>query len=118
MTIKNLAAVVLGNVSLRFIPVSFNQAISATSPAFTAFLALVMQGKRESAATYAALLPIVGGIMVASRFEPSFNVFGFGACLSAAALRALKTVIGVRTHSLPRVFCQGSNSVHFATVHF
>jgi drug/metabolite transporter (DMT)-like permease len=33
--------VVLGNVSLKFIPVSFNQAIGATTPAFTAALALL-----------------------------------------------------------------------------
>jgi hypothetical protein len=36
--------VVLGNVSLKFIPISFNQAIGATTPFFTAIFALAMQG--------------------------------------------------------------------------
>jgi drug/metabolite transporter (DMT)-like permease len=38
--------VVLGNVSLKFIPISFNQAIGATTPFFTAIFAFFMQGGR------------------------------------------------------------------------
>lgn len=88
--------VVLGNVSLRFIPVSFNQAISATAPAFTALLTFIIQGTVESVATYATLLPVVGGIVLSSRFEPMFHVIGFAACLAGTALRALKSVLQVR----------------------
>lgn len=40
--------VALGNVSLRYIPVSFNQAIGATTPAFTALLTVLMAHKRET----------------------------------------------------------------------
>lgn len=36
--------IVLGNLSLKYIPVSFNQAIGATTPFFTAIFALLMQG--------------------------------------------------------------------------
>jgi drug/metabolite transporter (DMT)-like permease len=60
------ASVVAGNVSLRFIPVSFNQAISATDPAFTALFAALLQRRREARATYVALLPIVFGTALAS----------------------------------------------------
>jgi drug/metabolite transporter (DMT)-like permease len=40
--------IVLGNLSLKHIPVSFNQAVGATTPFFTAILALLMQGMRAS----------------------------------------------------------------------
>lgn len=38
------ASIVLGNLSLQHIPISFNQAIGATTPFFTAVFALVLQG--------------------------------------------------------------------------
>jgi len=37
--------IVLGNLSLKYIPVSFNQAIGATTPFFTAIFAFILQGK-------------------------------------------------------------------------
>ena len=91
--------VVLGNISLRYIPVSFNQAIAATTPAFTAVLTFFMQRKVETALTYATLLPVVGGIVLASRFEPSFHLIGFAACMTGTAIRALKSVLQVRSSS-------------------
>jgi hypothetical protein len=36
--------IVLGNLSLKYIPVSFNQAIGATTPFFTAIFAVLLQG--------------------------------------------------------------------------
>jgi hypothetical protein len=36
--------IVLGNMSLKYIPISFNQAIGATTPLFTAVFAFSMQG--------------------------------------------------------------------------
>jgi len=86
-------AVVLGNVSLRFIPVSFNQAIGATTPAFTALLAAVMMGHRESRSVYLSLIPVIVGIIIASGAEPMFNMLGFLAALTATAGRALKSVL-------------------------
>ena len=59
-------SVVCGNVSLRFIPVSFNQAIGATTPFFTAVFAYAVTAKREAWVTYATLLPVVTGVVVAS----------------------------------------------------
>jgi drug/metabolite transporter (DMT)-like permease len=92
--------IILGNVSLRYIPVSFNQAIGACTPFFTAILSLVIQGKRESARTYAALVPVVVGIVVATGFEPSFHMLGFCVCMLATGLRALKSVLQVCSLSI------------------
>jgi drug/metabolite transporter (DMT)-like permease len=59
-------SVVSGNVSLRYLPVSFNQAVGATTPFFTAVFAYVMTVKRESWVTYLTLVPVVTGVIIAS----------------------------------------------------
>ena len=79
-----------GNISLRYIPVSFNQAIGATTPFFTAIAAYLIQRKVESTATYMSLVPVVVGIVIASNSEPSFHLFGFAICITSPAFRAIK----------------------------
>ncbi|RVW41358.1 putative sugar phosphate/phosphate translocator [Vitis vinifera] len=87
------ASVVSGNISLRFLPVSFNQAIGATTPFFTAVFAYLMTLKREAWLTYVTLIPVVTGVIIASGGEPSFHLFGFLMCIGATAARALKSVL-------------------------
>lgn len=82
-----------GNVSLRYIPVSFNQALGATTPFFTAIFAYALLKKKESTATYMSLVPVVAGITIATWGEPSFNFIGFVACLVGVCCRALKSVL-------------------------
>ncbi|KAJ7964103.1 Nucleotide-sugar transporter family protein [Quillaja saponaria] len=86
-------SVVGGNISLRYLPVSFNQAVGATTPFFTAVFAYLMTLKREGWITYITLIPVVTGVMIASGGEPSFHLFGFIMCIGATAARALKTVL-------------------------
>ncbi|PKA62861.1 putative sugar phosphate/phosphate translocator [Apostasia shenzhenica] len=99
-------SVVSGNVSLRYLPVSFNQAVGATTPFFTAVFAYIMTVRRESWITYATLIPVVTGVIIASgvspiefffyyfvQGEPSFHLFGFIMCVGATAARAFKTVL-------------------------
>ena len=85
-------SVVGGNISLRYIPVSFNQAIGATTPFFTAIAAYLVQRKTESLATYLSLVPVVVGIVIASNSEPSFHMIGFTVCIASTCVRALKSV--------------------------
>ncbi|GMP69314.1 hypothetical protein ACSBR1_027083 [Camellia fascicularis] len=87
------ASVVSGNISLRFLPVSFNQAIGATTPFFTAVFAYLITFKREAWLTYLTLIPVVTGVIIASGGEPSFHLFGFLMCVGATAARALKSVL-------------------------
>ncbi|KAM7500131.1 hypothetical protein LguiA_024545 [Lonicera macranthoides] len=86
-------SVVGGNISLRYLPVSFNQAVGATTPFFTAMFAYVMTLKKEAWITYAALVPVVGGVVIASGGEPQFHLYGFMMCISATAARAFKSVL-------------------------
>jgi drug/metabolite transporter (DMT)-like permease len=46
--------------------------------------------------TYATLIPIAGGVVIASGGEPLFNLLGFTACIIATCCRALKSVVQVR----------------------
>lgn len=59
-------SVVSGNISLRYLPVSFNQAVGATTPFFTAVFAYIMTVKREAWLTYITLIPVVTGVIIAS----------------------------------------------------
>ncbi|XP_010277445.1 PREDICTED: probable sugar phosphate/phosphate translocator At1g12500 [Nelumbo nucifera] len=86
-------SVVCGNTSLRYLPVSFNQAIGATTPFFTAVFAFLITCKKETAEVYLALLPVVFGIVLASNSEPLFHLFGFLVCVGSTAGRALKSVV-------------------------
>ncbi|XVF68911.1 hypothetical protein PTKIN_Ptkin11bG0039200 [Pterospermum kingtungense] len=86
-------SVVGGNISLRFLPVSFNQAVGATTPFFTAVFAYLMTTKREGWVTYVTLIPVVTGVIIASGGEPLFHLFGFIMCAGATAARALKSVL-------------------------
>jgi drug/metabolite transporter (DMT)-like permease len=86
-------SVVGGNISLRFLPVSFNQAVGATTPFFTALFAYLVTFKREAWITYATLVPVVAGVVIASGGEPSFHLYGFIMCIGATAARALKSVL-------------------------
>ncbi|KAL8102879.1 putative sugar phosphate/phosphate translocator At3g11320 [Apium graveolens] len=87
------ASVVSGNISLRYLPVSFNQAIGATTPFFTAVFAYLITMNTEALLVYATLVPVVTGVIIASGGEPSFHLFGFIMCVGATAGRALKTVL-------------------------
>jgi len=86
-------SVVGGNVSLRYLPVSFNQAVGATTPFFTALFAYIVSVTREAWIVYFTLLPVVTGVIIASGGEPSFHLFGFFMCISATAARAFKSVL-------------------------
>ncbi|KAG7576708.1 Sugar phosphate transporter domain [Arabidopsis thaliana x Arabidopsis arenosa] len=93
LSIVFCASVVGGNISLRYLPVSFNQAVGATTPFFTALFAYTMTDKKEVWVTYCALVPVVTGVVIASGGEPGFHWFGFIMCISATAARAFKSVL-------------------------
>ncbi|KAE9585278.1 hypothetical protein Lal_00017804 [Lupinus albus] len=93
LSIVFCGSVVGGNISLRYLAVSFNQAVGATTPFFTAVFAYLATLKREAWVTYAALVPVVTGVVIASGGEPDFHLFGFLMCLSATAARAFKSVL-------------------------
>ncbi|XP_058075712.1 probable sugar phosphate/phosphate translocator At1g12500 [Magnolia sinica] len=101
-------SVVCRNTSLRYLPVSFNPMIGATTPFFTTIFAFIITCKKESCEVYLALVPMVLGIVLASNNEPLFHLFGFLVCVGSTAGSALKSVVqvilltseGERLHSM------------------
>jgi len=71
------SSVVTGNVSLRYLPVSFNQAVGATTPFFTAVFAYLLTFRREGWLTYVTLIPVVAGCVIASGVRTYFSFFIF-----------------------------------------
>ncbi|XP_002993029.2 phosphoenolpyruvate/phosphate translocator 2, chloroplastic isoform X2 [Selaginella moellendorffii] len=70
------------NMSLGKVAVSFTHTIKAMEPFFSVLLSAMFLGEAPSAWIIASLLPIVGGVALASLTEASFNWAGF---LSAMA---------------------------------
>ncbi|KAG6519732.1 UDP-galactose transporter 1-like [Zingiber officinale] len=85
--------IVLGNVSLRFIPVSFMQTIKSFTPATTVILQWLVWRKVFDWRIWASLVPIVGGILLTSMTELSFNTFGFCAALFGCLATSTKTIL-------------------------
>ena len=72
-------------MACRYLHVSFTQAIGATTPFFTAVMAFLLQGTRETTPTYLALIPVMAGVIIASGGEPNFHVLGFSLAMLATA---------------------------------
>ncbi|THG05176.1 hypothetical protein TEA_006342 [Camellia sinensis var. sinensis] len=85
--------IVLGNVSLRYIPVSFMQTIKSFTPATTVILQWLVWRKHFDSRIWASLVPIVGGILLTSITELSFNMFGFCAALFGCLATSTKTIL-------------------------
>ncbi|GJN25924.1 hypothetical protein PR202_gb13810 [Eleusine coracana subsp. coracana] len=85
--------IVLGNVSLRYIPVSFMQTIKSFTPATTVILQWLVWSKQFEWRIWASLVPIVGGILLTSITELSFNVFGFCAAMVGCLATSTKTIL-------------------------
>ncbi|XP_057444933.1 UDP-galactose transporter 1-like [Lotus japonicus] len=85
--------IVLGNVSLRYIPVSFMQTIKSFTPATTVLLQWLVWRKSFDSRIWASLIPIVGGILLTSMTELSFNMFGFCAALVGCLATSTKTIL-------------------------
>ncbi|KAI4983968.1 hypothetical protein ZWY2020_040758 [Hordeum vulgare] len=85
--------IVLGNVSLRYIPVSVMQTIKSFTPATTIILQWLVWSKHFEWRIWASLVPIVGGILLTAMIEHSFNIFGFCAAMIGCLATPTKTIL-------------------------
>jgi len=86
------ASVALGNVGLRYIFVSYAQIVTATTPLFTVLATRLLTKHSLKWEVYLSMLPIAGGVGLASWQAADFHLFGFIAIIAATALRAVKSV--------------------------
>ena len=84
-------------VSLGAGAVSFTHIIKASEPVVSAALSFVLLGAVSSWQTYLTLLPIVGGVALASLKELSFTWVGFIAAMGSNVASALRGILAKKT---------------------
>jgi solute carrier family 35 protein E3 len=85
--------IILGNISLRYIPVSFMQTVKSAVPAFTVILQVFFLKMTFPQGIYLALIPVVGGVAMATVTEVNFELIGFTCALVACGTTALQSVL-------------------------
>lgn len=86
----------LGNVALRFVPVSFMQTVKSLTPATTACLQFVIFRSRLTRQAILSLIPVTLGVALASVTELEFHMGGFIAALTSCVLTGLKFVLSAQ----------------------
>ncbi|KAL6608294.1 hypothetical protein ACP70R_041357 [Stipagrostis hirtigluma subsp. patula] len=84
---------VFTNMSLGKVAVSFTHTIKAMEPFFSVLLSVLFLGETPSVLVLGSLVPIVGGVVLASMTEVSFNWIGFWSAMTSNLLNQSRNVI-------------------------
>jgi solute carrier family 35 protein E1 len=84
---------VFTNMSLSKVAVSFTHTIKASEPFFTVLLSAFFLGETPSLLVLGSLVPIVGGVALASLTELSFNWIGFWSAMASNLLYQSRNVL-------------------------
>mmetsp|Transcript_48531 Transcript_48531/g.113625 ORF Transcript_48531/g.113625 Transcript_48531/m.113625 type:complete len:471 (+) Transcript_48531:85-1497(+) len=84
--------IVFGLISLKHVAASFTETVKASGPFFTVVAAYLFLGEKTSALRMVSLLPVVGGLMLASATELSFTTTGFVAALLTNTTECIQNV--------------------------
>jgi drug/metabolite transporter (DMT)-like permease len=79
--------------SFKYVEVSLEQALAASSPAFTAAAGVVILGKRERSRIWITLVPVMGGAMLAAGGEPRFHALGVCLVFASNVARGVKSCL-------------------------
>mmetsp|Transcript_10906 Transcript_10906/g.33435 ORF Transcript_10906/g.33435 Transcript_10906/m.33435 type:complete len:353 (+) Transcript_10906:73-1131(+) len=87
------ANIMLGNISLKLVPVSFMQTLKSLTPVFTACLQYVFFSSRLTRNAILALIPATFGVALSAMTELSFDMGGFVAAMLSCLFTGLKFVL-------------------------
>jgi drug/metabolite transporter (DMT)-like permease len=86
-------SVALAVASFKYVEVSLEQALAASTPAFTAAAGVVILGKRERTKIWLTLVPVMGGAMLAAGGEPRFHLLGVCLVFASNVTRGVKSCL-------------------------
>ncbi|CAN1247373.1 Phosphoenolpyruvate/phosphate translocator 2, chloroplastic [Linum perenne] len=83
----------LTNVSIGKVSVSFTHTVKAMEPFFTVIIAALFLGEKPTIWVVSSLVPIVGGVAMASMTEASFNWSGFCSAMASNVTNQSRNVL-------------------------
>jgi len=92
LSVAYLLTYTLGHVSVGKVPLSFHHSIKASAPIFAVVLSRFFLNEIHETSVYISLIPIIGGVSVATATELSFEFVGFVTAFLSTFISVCQTI--------------------------